>query len=174
MSAGAVTGDWDQGWAFAFPAIFHGDNAESEESALRSSLCFVMHANELSASVCCVSMAALCVSQLYAAEVHGCGLTVLLITFVVHSINDWNLVGRDIAWRRRKCTEGLLMLYELCLYSSLTVLKRPRSDQSASLGTEDARASSKQFLTCVASVIIIFVFIFKPNFRSRIATIANI
>ncbi len=131
-----------------------------------------MHASEISASVCCVGMAAFWMSLLYDAEIGACRLTMLLITFVLHSINEWNLFRRNIAWRRRKCTEGLLILYNL--YSSVTVLKRPRPDISASHGTEDARASLMQFLTCAASVIIVVVFIFTPNFRSRIATIANI
>lgn len=137
-----------------------------------SSLSFVMHAIELSASVCCVSLAALWMSLLYDPESGACRLTMLLITFVLHSINEWNFFGTNGAWRRRKCTEGLLILYSL--YSSVTVLKRPRPDQSASYSTEDARASLLQFLACAASVIIVVAFIFAPNFRSRIATIANI
>ncbi len=69
-----------------------------------------MHAGELSASVCCVSVAAFWMSQLYDAKVGACRLTMLLITFVLHAINEWRLLRRDIAWRRRKCTEGLLTL----------------------------------------------------------------
>ena len=131
-----------------------------------------MHASETSASVCCASLAAFWMSLLYDPEISACRLTMLLITFVLHSINEWSCFRSNVAWRRRKCTEGLLILYNL--YSSVTVLRRPRPDESANYGTEDSRASLMHFLTCAASIITVAVFIFTPNFRSRIATIVDI